>query len=140
MKGVPLRLEIGPRDVAENQAVIARRDKGAKEKQTVSLNGIQPVIRDLLDDIQRSMLADALKFREENSHQVNSYDEFKDVLENQLGFVYAHWCGDTACEQRVQEETKATIRCIPFDQASESGACVCCGKPSKMRVPFAKAY
>ena len=140
MKGVPLRLEIGPRDVAENQAVIARRDKGAKEKQTVSLNGIQPVIRDLLDDIQRSMFADALKFREENSHQVNSYDEFKDVLESQLGFVYAHWCGETACEQRVQEETKATIRCIPFDQAPESGACICCGKPSNMRVPFAKAY
>ncbi|GAK53367.1 prolyl-tRNA synthetase [Candidatus Moduliflexus flocculans] len=140
MKGVPLRLEIGPRDVAENQAVVARRDKGPKEKQTISLNGIKPTILDLLADIQRGLYEDALKFREENTFQANGYDEFKEILDNKLGFIYAHWCGNRACEQAVQDETKATIRCIPFNQPEEAGQCVYCGKPSEMRVPFAKAY
>jgi prolyl-tRNA synthetase len=93
-----------------------------------------------LQDIQQSMYNDALKFREENSRQVNTYNEFKDVLENQLGFLYAHWCGSEACEQAIQDDTKATIRCIPFDQQTETGTCVYCGKPSQGRVPFAKAY
>lgn len=140
MKGVPLRIEFGPRDLAENQVVIARRDKGPKEKETVSLKGLKETIQGLLDDIQQSMFDAALKFREENSHKVETYDELKDIMENQLGFVYAHWCGDEACEQKVQEETKATIRCIPFAQEAEAGKCICCGKPSQNRVPFAKAY
>ena len=140
MKGVPLRLEIGPRDVAENHVVIARRDKGPKEKLTVSIDGIKTTILDLLNDIQQSMFDAALAFREENSHNIESYDEFKEVVEEQGGFLYAHWCGDAECEQKVQDETKATIRCIPFGQEDEAGTCMCCGKASERRVPFAKAY
>ncbi len=140
MKGVPLRIELGPKDLAANQVVIARRDKGPKEKQTVSFEGLKETILDLLKDIQYSMFNDALKFREENSHKIETYDAFKDVIENQLGFLYVHWCGGDACELAIQEDTKATIRCIPFDQEEESGMCIYCGKPSNKRVPFAKAY
>ena len=140
MKGVPLRLELGPRDVTANHTMIARRDRGPKEKQTVSLDGLKETIQELLDDIQQSMFEAAKTFREEHSHRVETYDEFKDVIDDQLGFVYAHWCGDADCEQQVQDETKATIRCIPFDQEAEQGTCMCCGKPSERRVPFAKAY
>ena len=140
LKGVPLRIELGPKDLAANQVVIARRDQGPKEKQTVSLDGLKKTILDMLQDIQQSMFNDALKFREEHSHNIETYDEFKEVIENQLGFLYAHWCGDGACEQAIQEETKATIRCIPFDQKAEAGSCIYCGKPSRGRVPFAKAY
>ncbi len=140
MKGVPLRLEIGPRDVAANHAVIARRDTALKEKKTVSLDGLQGTLHGLLNDIQQSMFDAALTFREENSLRVDSYDDFKEVIDTRLGFVYAHWCGDSDCEQTIQDETRATIRCIPFDQDAEDGQCVYCGKPSQMRVPFAKAY
>jgi prolyl-tRNA synthetase len=140
MKGVPLRVELGPKDLAANQVVIARRDKGPKDKQTVPLDGLKDSILELLKEIQQAMFNDALKFREENSHRIETYDNFKEVLENQLGFLYAHWCGDSACEQAIQEETKATIRCIPFDQKGEGGTCIYCGKPSNGRVPFAKAY
>ncbi|GAK57310.1 prolyl-tRNA synthetase [Candidatus Vecturithrix granuli] len=140
MKGVPLRIEIGPRDVAENQVMVARRDKGPKEKQKIAFDGLKAAVQTLLDEIQQSLFDEALKFREENSYKVNTYDEFKDALENQLGFLYAHWCGNEACEQAIQEETKATIRCIPLNQEQEDGTCVYCGKPSHGRVPFAKAY
>ena len=140
MKGVPLRMEIGPRDVAANNVVIARRDKGPKEKMTVSIDGIKATIQGLLEEIQQAMFDAALAFREENSHKIDSYDEFKEAIEEKGGFLYAHWCGDSECEQKVQDETKATIRCIPFDQEGEPGACMCCGKTSERRVPFAKAY
>jgi prolyl-tRNA synthetase len=140
MKGVPLRMEIGPRDVAANHVVIARRDKGPKEKLTVSIGGIKATVQGLLDDIQQAMFDAALAFREENSHTIDSYEEFKEALEEKGGFLYAHWCGDAECEQQVQDETKATIRCIPFEREDEAGVCMCCGKPSKLRVPFAKAY
>jgi prolyl-tRNA synthetase len=140
MKGVPLRIEVGPKDVAENQVVIARRDKGPKEKQKVSLHGLKDTVQNVLSEIQQALFEAALKFREENSHKVETFDEFKDVLENQLGFVYAHWCGDEDCEQKIQDETKATIRCLPFDQKQGEGNCVCCGKASQSWVPFAKAY
>ncbi|PIE35313.1 proline--tRNA ligase [candidate division KSB3 bacterium] len=140
LKGVPLRIEIGPRDVAANHVVIARRDKSPKEKEIVSFDGLKTSIQGMLDDIQQSMFDAALQFRAENSHNVDSYDEFKDMNENQGGFLYAHWCGDSECEQCIQEETKTTIRCIPFGQEEEEGTCIYCGKPSTMRVPFAKAY
>ena len=139
-KGVPLRLEFGPRDLADNQVVVARRDKGPKEKQKISLDGLKPTLLSLLGDIQQSMFDSALAFLEENSHQVDSYEDFKRMAENDLGFIYAHWCGSESCEERIQEETKATIRCIPFDQSPEKGECICCGEPSQVRVPFAKAY
>lgn len=140
MKGVPLRLELGPRDLAANHVMVARRDKGPKEKQAVGMDGLKDAVRTLLEDIQQSMFQNALKFREDNSHTVDTYDEFKTVLNEQGGFLYAHWCGSDDCEQAVQDDTKATIRCIPFDQPEEAGDCIYCGKPSAMRVPFAKAY
>ena len=98
MKGVPLRIELGPKDLAANHVVVARRDKGRKEKLTVGFDGLKDTIVTLLDDIQRSMFQDALKFREENSHNVDTYDEFKTILEEQGGFLYAHWCGSSECE------------------------------------------
>ncbi|PID57884.1 proline--tRNA ligase [candidate division KSB3 bacterium] len=140
MKGVPLRMEIGPRDVAANHVVIARRDKGPKEKSSVSIDGIGATVKALLDDIQQSMFDAALAFREEHSHRIDSYDEFKTAIEEKGGFLYAHWCGSSECEQTVQDETKATIRCIPFDRNDEPGTCLCCGKTATARVPFAKAY
>ncbi|MBD3304868.1 proline--tRNA ligase [candidate division KSB3 bacterium] len=139
-KGVPLRLELGPRDLAQNQAVVARRDTGPKDKHAISLDGLKDTLQTLLQEIQQAMFDAALAFQQENSHTVDTYADFQDVIDRQGGFVYAHWCGDEACEQRVQEDTKATIRCIPFDQALEEGPCLCCGKPSRGRVPFAKAY
>ena len=139
-KGVPLRLEFGPRDLAENHVVIARRDKSPKEKEKVALDELKPTILRLLDEIQQSMFDDAVKFREKNSHRVDVYDDFKQTLANELGFVYAHWCGGEDCEEKIQGETKATIRCIPFERESEGDQCICCGKPSQGRVPFAKAY
>jgi prolyl-tRNA synthetase len=139
-KGVPVRLEFGPRDLAENQVVVARRDKGPKEKDTVSLDNLKPTLLSLLDEIQNSLFEQALKFLEENSHQVDHYDDFKHKVENELGFVYAHWCGGGDCEEKIQQETKSTIRCIPFDKELEEGVCICCGESSLGRVPFAKAY
>ncbi len=140
MKGVPLRIELGPRDLAANHVMVARRDKGPKEKQAIGMDGLKEAVRSLLADIQQSMFQDALKFREDNSHMIDTYDELKTVLDEQGGFLYAHWCGSGDCEQAVQDQTKATIRCIPFDQPEEAGSCIYCGKPSTMRVPFAKAY
>jgi prolyl-tRNA synthetase len=140
MKGVPLRVELGPKDLAAGHVVVARRDKGPKEKQTIGFDSVKPTVLELLENIQQSMFDEALRFREEHSHQVDTYDEFKEVLDEQLGLLYAHWCGSEACEQAIQDETKATIRCIPFDQIEEGGRCIYCGKPSTGRVPFAKAY
>ncbi|MGW8181888.1 MAG: proline--tRNA ligase, partial [bacterium] len=127
-------------DLADNQVMVARRDKGPKEKLKISLDELKPSLLKLLEEIQQSMFDDALRFLEENSHQVDTYEEFKSKVENELGFIYARWCGSEACEVRVQEETKATIRCIPFDQTPEEGPCICCGESSVGRVPFAKAY
>jgi prolyl-tRNA synthetase len=139
-KGVPLRLEFGPRDLADHQVVVARRDKGPKEKEKISLDYLKHKLSGLLEDIQQSMFKDASNFLEENSHQVDSYDEFKRTAENDMGFIYAHWCGKEACEEKIQEETKSTIRCIPFDRNAQGGSCICCGEESEGRVPFAKAY
>jgi len=139
-KGVPLRLEFGPRDLEKNQVIVARRDKGPKDKQAVSLDRLKPALVGLLDEIQQSLFDDALSFREANSYRAENYEDFKERLENDLGFAYAHWCGGVDCEERIQEDTKSTIRCIPFDQTPEDGRCVCCGKVSSGRVPFAKAY
>jgi prolyl-tRNA synthetase len=139
-KGVPLRLEFGPRDLTDNQVVVARRDKGPKEKESISLDRLKPALLDLLEDIQKSMFDEARVFLNENSHPVESYDEFRSKMEDELGFVYAHWCGREECEEKIQEETRSTIRCIPFDRGQEEGECICCGRPSDGRVPFAKAY
>lgn len=136
-KGVPLRLEIGPRDVERKQVVLVRRDTG--EKDTTPLEGLKERIEASLEEVQKNLYRRALALREENSHRVDDYEEFKEILEGPGGFLWAHWCGSAECEAQIKEETKATIRAIPF-QEKEEGKCIRCGEASIERVVFAKAY
>jgi len=139
LRGVPIRLEIGPRDLADNQVTAVRRDTG--EKQTVGLDAAADFVRKELDNIQEALCRRALELRNHNTRALDDYDSFKEQMTQPVpGFVNAHWCGNEECEGRVQEETKATIRCIPLNQQAEQGACICCGKESAGRVVFAKAY
>jgi len=138
LKGIPVRLAIGPRDMENNTLEVSRRD--TLEKETKSQDGIEEYIVSLLDKIQDNIYHKALKFREENTFKVDTYDEFKEILETKGGFVLAHWDGTAETEQRIKEETKATIRCIPLDAPEEEGKCIYSGKPSKKRVLFARAY
>lgn len=140
LKGVPVRIALGPRDLENGTIEIARRDTLTKESFTLADMPIEQKILALLDEIQDSIYKKAFDFREEHTTEVNSWDEFKDVLESKGGFVSAHWDGMTATEEKIKELTKATIRCIPLHQKEESGACVLTGNPSKGRVYFAKAY
>jgi len=138
LKGVPVRLAIGPRDM-ENQTVeVARRDNLTKE--TVPMGNITDHVIALLDDIQKNMYTKAFKFREENTFYVDSWADFKRVLDDTGGFIMAHWDGTAETENRIKDETKATIRCIPLDSPEEDGKCVFSGKPSKRRVMFARSY
>ena len=138
LKGVPLRIAIGPRDLENGTYELARRDTLTKE--TVSADGISDLVIQLLDDIQDNLWTKALNHRSENITEVEDYDTFKEVLDQKGGFVSAHWDGTAETEDRIKEETKATIRCIPLDQKLEEGRCIYSGKPSKGRVLFAKAY
>lgn len=138
MKGVPVRLAIGARDLANGTVEIARRD--TKEKQTISSDNLDQVIEDLLAEIQTNIYQKALDFRNQNTREVNSYDEFKRVLDEQPGFVSAHWDGTSETEKQIKDETKATIRCIPLNNKQEEGVCIVTGKPSSQRVLFARAY
>jgi prolyl-tRNA synthetase len=138
LKGVPVRLAIGARDLENGTIEIARRD--TKEKQTISREGLISHIENLLVDIQQNIFNKALKFREENTREVNSYSEFKSVLNDKAGFLSAHWDGTPETEKQIKDETKATIRCIPLDNKLEAGVCIVTGKPSTQRVLFARAY
>lgn len=138
LKGVPLRLAVGPRDLKNNTVEVARRD--TLKKDFYSFDDITENIPQLLDDIQKNIYNKALKFRKENTHKVDTWNEFKDVIENKGGFILAHWDGTAETEAKIQQETKATIRVIPFDAEKEKGKCVYSGKPSVKRVIFAKAY
>jgi len=138
LKGVPVRLAIGPRDLENNTVEIARRD--TLEKEIRPVEGIDLYIRDLLDKIQANIYNRALKFRDENTFRVNTWEEFREVVEVKGGFAYAHWDGTSETEARIKEETKATIRCIPLDNPLEEGKCILTGNPSKQRVLFAVAY
>jgi prolyl-tRNA synthetase len=138
LKGVPVRIAIGARDLQNGTVELARRDTQTKE--TVSSEGLADRIEQLLADIQQSIFEKALAYKNERITEVNSYEEFKKVLEGEGGFISAHWDGTTETEKRVKEETKATIRCIPLDNKLEDGTCIFTGKPSKQRVLFAKAY
>lgn len=137
MKGVPVRLVIGPKDLEENTAEVMRRDTLGKE--TVSLDGIVDYVANLLEDIQNNIYTKARNFRDSHIFEANSYDEFKELIEKG-GFVLAHWDGTTETEERVKEETKATIRCIPLDGDTTPGTCIFTGKPSERRVIFARNY
>ncbi|WP_374164505.1 proline--tRNA ligase [Arcticibacter sp. MXS-1] len=138
LKGVPVRIAIGARDLENGTAELARRD--TREKQNVSREGLAAHVQQLLDDIQKNIYQKALKFREENITKVDSYEEFRKVLDEKGGFVSAHWDGTPETEQRIKEETKATIRCIPLNNPLEDGVCMVTGQPSKQRVLFARAY
>ena len=138
LKGVPLRLAMGPRDLANGTVELARRD--IKTKEVVSLDGIDVFIANLLEEIQNSLFQRALSFRQEKYFDVNNWDEFLDVINNKQGFAFAHWDGTNETESKIKELTKATIRCIPMDNLQEDGVCVLTGNPSKQRVVFAKSY
>lgn len=138
LKGVPVRLAIGARDLENNVVEVARRD--TREKTSVSLDGIATYISQLLEDIQQQMFNKAKAFQQENIRQANSWDEFEQLLDEKAGFVSAHWDGTPETEEAIKEKTKATIRCIPLDNPLEEGACVLTGKPSRQRVLFARAY
>ncbi len=138
MHGIPVRIGIGKRDLAKKQVEVARRD--TKEKTFVPLDGLDQYIAQLLEDIQQNLLRRAKAFRDERITKVDSFDEFKDVIQNKGGFVSAHWDGTTETELKIKELTKASIRCIPLDNELEDGVCVLTGNPSKQRVLFAKAY
>ncbi|MBD3724399.1 MAG: proline--tRNA ligase [Flavobacteriaceae bacterium] len=138
LKGVPVRLAIGPKDFENGTYEVARRDTLSKE--IVSKEGIVEYIQNLLKEIQTNLFQKALDYRNIHVTEVNSFDEFKEVLEGKGGFVSAHWDGTTETEEKIKELTKATIRCIPLDRIEEAGSCVFTGAPSKGRVYFAKAY
>ncbi len=138
MKGVPIRLEIGPKDIENNKCVLVRRD--TLEKTVVSLDNINEEIATLLDDIHNNMLNNAKQHRENNTHIATTFDEFNDIINNKLGFVKTMWCGDLDCEEKIKEDIGATSRCMPFEQENLSDTCICCGKPAKTMVVWGKAY
>ena len=138
LKGVPVRLAIGPKDLENGTYEVARRDTLTKE--IVSKEGIEMFIVDLLETIQKEMFDRSLAFRDEHITEVDTFEEFKEVLETKGGFILAHWDGTAETEDKIKDLTKATIRCIPLDRKEEAGSCIFTGKPSEGRVLFAKAY
>jgi prolyl-tRNA synthetase len=138
LKGVPVRIAVGPRDLENNQVEIARRD--TKEKTTVSMDGITETVSQLLLDIQSNLFERAKKYRDEHITKVDSWDDFIATLDNKAGFVSAHWDGSSETEDKIKEMTKATIRCIPLNNEQEAGVCILTGNPSTQRVLFARAY
>lgn len=138
MKGIPLRIEIGPKDIENNQCVLVRRDN--MEKITVKLDEVEAKVQEFLVTIHKDMLEKARNNRNEHTYTAKNLDEFMSVLENKTGFIKAMWCGDKACEDKIKELTGATSRCIPFEQENIGDTCVCCGKKAKHMVYWGKAY
>jgi len=147
-KGIPLRVEIGPRDIAQNSVFVGRRDGGPKEKEAIPREQFVKTIVSVLDEIQKNLFDRALEFREENTAPVDSGDDFYTFFtpenpekpEIHGGFAIAHWCGEQTCEEQIKTDLSVTIRCIPLDAEKDSGKCVACGSKSTQRVVFAKAY
>lgn len=137
-KGVPVRITIGPRDIEQGTVEVARRD--TLEKEVFQMTDIENKVVNLLDQIQKNLYSKALDMRETNSYRVDTWEEFKRVLDTTGGFIYAHWDGTAETEEKIKEETKATIRVIPLNNPQESGKCIYTGKPSSQRVIFARAY
>jgi prolyl-tRNA synthetase len=138
LKGVPVRLAIGPRDIENNTVELARRDTLTKE--TYPVEGIAGKIRNLMEEIQLNIYNRAVAFKNSNTLKAGSYEEFKEIINTRGGFVLAHWDGTKETEEKINNETKATIRCIPLDTEKEPGLCMVTGRPSVQRVIFAKAY
>jgi prolyl-tRNA synthetase len=138
MRGIPIRVEIGPRDIEQNQAVLVRRD--THEKIMVSLDELDQQVKDLLDDIQKNMYEKAKNHRDEHTSEATDLDTFTKTVEEKPGFVKAMWCGCQECEDQIKETTGATSRCIPFEQKTLSDTCICCGKPAVKMVYWGRAY
>ncbi len=138
LKGVPVRLAIGPRDVENGTAEVARRD--TMEKEVISLDKVTDHVTGLMTDIQKNIFSKSLAFRDKNTFRIDDWDEFRNTIENKGGFILAHWDGTAETEEKIKNETKATIRVIPLDNETEDGKCIYSGKPSKQRVVFARAY
>lgn len=138
MRGIPVRIEMGPRDIEANQAVIVRRD--TREKTVVSIDELDVKVKEILDTMQVEMLERARKHRDAHTYVATDYEEFKQTVANKSGFVKAMWCGNEECEDKIKEDTTATSRCMPFNQEKLSDVCVCCGKPATKMVYWGKAY
>ncbi len=138
MRGIPVRIEIGPKDIQAGQAVLCRRD--TREKVTVPFAQLAEKLRETLDTMQREMLERARAHRDSHTYEARTYEEFAETIETKPGFVKAMWCGDEACENKIKEELSATSRCMPFHQEHLSDVCVCCGRPAKAMVYWGKAY
>lgn len=138
MRGIPIRIEIGPKDIEANQAVIVRRD--TREKIVASLDNLEETVATVLETMQSDMLERARTHRDTHTTSASNYEEFKDAIANKPGFVKAMWCGDRACEDKIKEETGATSRCMPFEQEEITDTCICCGKKAKSMVYWGKAY
>jgi prolyl-tRNA synthetase len=147
-KGIPLRLEIGPRDIAEDSVFVGRRDHSPNDKMSVKRNRFVADITDTLDDIQQNLFQRALAFREAHTIEIDDQKTFYDFFTPQNaekpeihgGFAISDWCGSAECEIKIKEDLAVTIRCIPFDSEAGNGRCICCGRKSKSQVIFAKAY
>jgi prolyl-tRNA synthetase len=138
LKGVPVRIAMGLRDLDSGNVEIARRD--TKEKHSIPMDGLAGYVKDLLGNIQGSMFKKALAYRDEHITRADTWSEFERLLDEKGGFIFAHWDGTPATEEAIKEKTKATIRCIPLDNPAEEGHCILTGRPSKQRVLFARAY
>jgi prolyl-tRNA synthetase len=138
MRGVPIRLEVGPKDIQKEQVVLVRRD--SREKSFVPVTELETTVLKMLDDIHAAMLAKALELQESRTTTAVSMEEFAAQLDGKQGFINAMWCGDRACEEAVKEQTAASSRCMPFNQAPVGDVCVCCGKPAKHLVVWGRAY
>ena len=138
MRGIPLRLEIGPKDIENNQCILVRRDTG--EKIVSSLENIEKEVLSLLEEIQNDMFKRALEHREAHTYEADTMEEFTEIVENKPGFVKALWCGDRECEDKIKELTQATSRCMPLNGQGKEGKCVCCSKPATKMVYWGRAY
>ena len=147
-KGIPIRVEIGPRDIAENSVYVGRRDKNHKDKASIKKDRFVGKITHVLDEVQDTLFERAVSFREKYTFSIDDKNEFYDFFtpkdqekpEIHGGFAQSHWCGEDACETKIKDDLAVTIRCIPFDNPLEKGKCICCGNSSTGRVVFAKAY
>ncbi len=138
MRGIPIRIELGPKDIEANQAILVRRD--TREKLTVSFDELEIKLTALLDSIQADMLERARIHRDQHTYTAKTKEEFKDIIAKKPGFVKAMWCKEQSCELKIKEETGATSRCMPFEQEKISDTCIYCGKPAKTMVYWGKAY
>jgi len=139
LRGVPLRIEIGPKDVEKNAVMVARRDiPGREGKSSIEIKDLKHQIPAILDDIHDNLLAKATKFRDDHTYKPKDYDEFRSLVNS--GWLFSYWCGDKTCELKIKEDTKATLRCIPLDQNNPGGKCIYCGKDTKQKVYFSRAY